>query len=63
METDPFTVSSQNGGTVNVYAFAFDQDNQPLNGVNLLFDFSPKVGTLRPIVHHDPPRPRDRRQT
>jgi Bacterial Ig-like domain (group 1) len=50
METDPFTVSSQNGGTVNVFAFAFDQDNRPLNGVNLLFDFTPKIGRLRPIV-------------
>ena len=50
METIPFTVSSQNGDTVNVYAYAFDQDNRPLNGVNLLFDFTPKVGILRPIV-------------
>ena len=49
METDPFTVSSQNGGIVNVFAFAFDQDNRPLNGVNLLFNFTPKIGRLRPI--------------
>lgn len=49
METEPFTVSSQNGGKVTVSAYAFDQDNRPLNGVNLLFDFSPKVGILRPI--------------
>jgi hypothetical protein len=50
METDPFTVSSQNGGTVNVYAFAFDQDNRPINGVSIIFDFTPKVGELRPIA-------------
>src|SRR6516164_8248248 len=35
METDPFTISSQNGGTVTVSAFAFDQDNRPLNNLNL----------------------------
>ncbi len=50
METEPFTVSSQNGDTVDIYAVAFDQDNRPLNGVNLLFDFAPKVGQLREIA-------------
>jgi hypothetical protein len=50
METDPFTISSQLGGTMNVYAFAFDQNNRPLNGVSLLFDFAPKIGRLRPIA-------------
>lgn len=50
MEVDPFTVSAANGGRVKVKAFAFDEDNQPLNNVNLLFDFSPKVGILREIA-------------
>lgn len=50
METDPFVVSSQNGGTIDVFAFAFDQNNRPLNNVNLLFDFEPKIGQLRPIA-------------
>ncbi len=49
METDPFTVSAQLGGTIDIYAHAFDQDNRPLNGVNLLFDFTPKLGRLIPI--------------
>jgi hypothetical protein len=49
METDKPAVSAGLGGTVTVRAFAFDENNQPLNGVNLLFDFAPKVGTLRPI--------------
>lgn len=50
METDRFSVSAAGGGTVTVRAFAFDADNQPLNGVQLLFDFSPKVGIIRPIA-------------
>jgi hypothetical protein len=50
METDVFAVSAAKGGTVTVRAFAFDQDNQSLNGVQLLFDFSPKIGILRPIA-------------
>jgi hypothetical protein len=49
METDPFSISAANGGKVTVRAFAFDENNTPLNGVNLLFDFSPKVGILQPI--------------
>ena len=49
METEPFSISAANGGKVTVRAFAFDQNNTPLNGVNLLFDFSPKVGILQPI--------------
>src|SRR5262249_25576047 len=50
METDPFTVSSQNGHPgVKIFAHAFNQDNRPLNNVNLIFDFSPKVGRLKPI--------------
>jgi hypothetical protein len=49
METDKLAVSAGLGGTVTVRAFAFDEHNQPLNGVNLLFDFAPKVGKLRPI--------------
>jgi hypothetical protein len=50
METDPITIGTQNGGVVNVYAIAFDMDNKPVNGVNLLFDFNPKVGTLQAIT-------------
>src|SRR4029450_8856076 len=50
METDPFTVSSQNGNPgVKIFAHVFNQDNRPLNNINLLFDFSPKVGRLKPI--------------
>lgn len=41
METDRFAVSAAGGGTVTVRAFAFDVDNQALNGVQLLFDFEP----------------------
>ena len=52
METDPLTVSSQNGGKVTVRAFAFDQDNKPVPNVNLLFDFAPRVGTLDQITTH-----------
>ncbi|MEO8603586.1 MAG: Ig-like domain-containing protein, partial [bacterium] len=50
METDPFSISSKLGGTVNVYAVAFDKNNRPVNDINLLFDFSPKQGFLRPIA-------------
>jgi hypothetical protein len=50
METDTLTIGAAVGGTVTVRAFAFDQFNQPLDGVNLLFDFAPKVGVLRPIA-------------
>jgi len=50
METDVFSISSENGGNVLVRAFAFDANNEPVNDVNLLFDFEPKVGTLRPIT-------------
>lgn len=50
METDRFSISAAGGGTVTVRAFAFDADNQPINGVQLLFDFAPKVGIIRPIA-------------
>ena len=50
METDPFTISSQNGGNVDVYAIAFNADNQPVDGIDLLFDFEPKVGQLQTIT-------------
>ncbi|MGH3642011.1 MAG: Ig-like domain-containing protein, partial [Mycobacterium sp.] len=50
METSPFTISSQRGGAVQVFAFAFDQNNRPVNDVSLIFDFLPKIGTLRPIA-------------
>lgn len=50
METDPFSIAAKNGGVVNVYAIAFDRNNRPINGVNLLFDFDPKQGYLRPIA-------------
>ena len=50
MESVPFTVSAATGGTVTVRAFAFDENNVAINGVTLLFDFSPKVGFLRPIA-------------
>jgi len=46
METDQLTISAALGGTVTVRAFAFDQFNAPLNGVSLIFDFSPKIGKL-----------------
>jgi len=48
METSPFTVSSTLGGTLTVTAIAFDEDNQPVNDVEILFDFTPKQGLLRP---------------
>jgi len=50
METSPFSISSQTGGKVRIYAIAFDANNRPLNGVSIIFDFSPKVGFLRPIA-------------
>jgi hypothetical protein len=50
MEVDQFAISAATGGTVTVRAYAFDQNNQFLNDVNLLFDFSPKAGVLRPIA-------------
>lgn len=50
METDVFSVSSELGGSVEVRAIAFDGNNEPVNDVNLLFDFNPKVGILRPIT-------------
>ncbi|MBX3025747.1 Ig-like domain-containing protein [bacterium] len=50
MEADPFSISSQNGGTVNVYAIAFDKNNRPLDNISIIFDFDPKVGYLRPIA-------------
>ncbi len=50
MEIDPFSISSELGGEVLVRAIAFDDNNEPVNDVNLLFDFNPKVGILRPIT-------------
>lgn len=50
METEPFSISSELGGQVLVRAIAFDSNNEAVNDVNLLFDFSPKVGVLRPIT-------------
>lgn len=50
METEPFSISSELGGNVLVRAIAFDSNNEAVNDVNLLFDFEPKVGTLRPIT-------------
>lgn len=50
MEVEPFSISSELGGQVLVRAIAFDFNNEPVNDVNLLFDFSPKVGILRPIT-------------
>jgi len=51
--TDPPTlgISAALGGDVLVRAFAFDADNNPLDNVNLIFDFDPKVGVLRPITN------------
>ncbi len=50
METDRFSVSAALGAVVTVSAFAFDGNNRPVNDVQLLFDFTPKVGILRPIA-------------
>ncbi len=50
METSPFVINSEDGGPVTVRAIAFDANNEPVDDVNLLFDFLPKVGTLRPIT-------------
>jgi hypothetical protein len=51
METETLSVSAELGADVLVRAFAFDEDNDPINNVNLLFDFTPKVGLLRPITN------------
>jgi Bacterial Ig-like domain (group 1) len=50
METKPFSVSASLGGSVTVQALAFDANNQPINGVEMLFDFTPKQGVLRPAT-------------
>lgn len=50
MEVNPFTISSELGATVDVYAIAFDADNRPVNDVSIIFDFAPKSGFLRPIA-------------
>lgn len=50
METSPLSISSQVGGKINVFAIAFDSNNRPQNNISIIFDFEPKVGTLRPIA-------------
>lgn len=50
VEVDPKSVGSEQGGAVTVRAFAFRENNSPLDGVPLRFDYSPKVGTLRPLT-------------
>ncbi len=50
MELSPFAISSAAGGRVTVRAIVFDSNNEPVDNVNILFDFEPKVGTLRPIT-------------
>ncbi|HUI26327.1 MAG TPA: hypothetical protein VL403_09620, partial [Candidatus Kryptonia bacterium] len=50
VETIPFAVSSTTGGDIVVKALAFDQDNAPVDDVEILFDFSPKEGLLRPAT-------------
>ncbi len=49
METEPYSIPAGLGGPVLVRAIAFDSNNEPVDAVNLLFSFSPEVGTLRPI--------------
>lgn len=54
METSKFVVSASGGAPeedpIIVRAIAFDDNNEPVNNVNILFDFEPKIGTLRPIT-------------
>jgi len=50
LEAEPFAITSGGGGVITVRAFAFDVDNAPVNGAAVLFDFSPKVGVLRPLT-------------
>ncbi|GIW40426.1 MAG: hypothetical protein KatS3mg076_1003 [Candidatus Binatia bacterium] len=45
VQASPFSISSATGGTVDVTAFAFDENNVPVPGVRLLFDADPRVGT------------------
>lgn len=51
METDVPSVTAARGGTVTIRTFAFDQNNAPVNGVQIIYDFAPKNGpVLRPIA-------------
>jgi len=50
LEVAPAIIGATTGGTVRVRAFAFDDRQQPVDGVQLLFDHAPKVGTLSPAM-------------
>jgi len=49
MEAIPFSLGAATGGSVRVRAFAFDDDDAPIDGVHLSFDYQPKQGTMDPI--------------
>jgi len=48
LQANPSSVGSQSGGTINLKAAALDADNQPINGIDVLFITS--IGGVNPLI-------------
>jgi hypothetical protein len=48
LQADPATVGSQSGGTINLTAAILDADNNPIDGINVLFITT--VGHVNPLT-------------